>query len=179
MKKKLDGKLKIHINRNSNKSVEIISGLNEGDIIGFDFDKTFHEVVNIDNKQKKPRILLKLHFLVCEDCNISDIQFQITKKFYIFYDRFLRSFTKIGTDPKYPHEFLIGLTSHFLYYQNIEKILFLYFILTFCIIKKVNKYNFTVKNTGIIIFKSFKYLLFIYLTISLLYWLRFVILKIK
>lgn len=153
--------------------------LNEGDVIGFDFDKTLHEVINIDNKQVKPRILLKLHFLVCEDCNISDQQFQRTKKFYVFYDRFLRDYTKIGTDPKYPHEFIIGLTSHFLYYHNIEKILFLYFIIAFVFIKQINKYKVTLKNTGIILLKSLKYLVIIYLIISLLYWLRFVIFNIK
>ena len=153
--------------------------INKGDVIGFDFDKTIHEVINIDNKQKKPRILLKLHFLVCENCNISDTQFQFIKKFYVFYDRFLRDFTKIGTDPKYPHEFVIGLISHFLYYQNIEKILLLYFFISFIIIKQANKYNYSLKNIFMILTKSLTYFIFLFLIISLLYWLRFIIFNIK
>ena len=153
--------------------------LNSGDVIGFDFDKTFHKVINIDNKQVKPRILLKLHFLVCENCNISDKEFQMIKRFYIFYDRFLRSYTSTGTDPKYPHEFIIGLTCYFMYYPYTKKILLLYFISAFIYIKQTNNYQITPKNTSIILLKSFIYLIIIFLIISLLYWLRFVIFNIK
>ncbi len=153
--------------------------INKGDVVGFDFDKTTHEVINIDNKQKKPRILLKLHFLVCENCNISDTHFQFIKQFYVLYDRFLRDFTKLGTDPKYPHEFVIGLICHFLYYQYMDKILLLYFIISFIIIKHVNKYNYSLINIFTIVTKSLAYFIFLFLIISLFYWLRFVIFNIK
>ena len=109
--------------------------INYGDMIAFDFDKTLHEVINIDNKQVSPRILLKLHFLVCEEGELSENYLHFIKKFYTGYDRFLRIYTKIGTDPKYLYEFIIGLSCHFMYYPNIEKIICLYFILFYGFIK--------------------------------------------
>ena len=151
--------------------------LNEGDVIGFDFDKTLHEVVNIDNKQVKPRVLLKLHYLVCEDCKFNKHQINNIKQFYTHYDRFLRDYTKIGTDPIYPHEFALGLSCHYMYYPNIEKILLFYFMFAFLFIKKQNKY--TMNNTPIIFIKSLGGLFGLYGCIILFYWTRFRLFNIK
>lgn len=144
--------------------------INYGDMIAFDFDKTLHEVINIDNKQVSPRILLKLHFLVCEEGELSENYLYFIKKFYTGYDRFLRIYTKIGTDPKYLYEFIIGLSCHFMYYPNIEKIICLYFILFYGFIKYINQYSFTLQNNYIIIKKSIQYLFVNYLIICIYYW---------
>lgn len=151
--------------------------INQGDVIGFNFDKTLHEVINVDNKQIKPRVLLKLHYLVCEDCKINDYQIQNIKQFYTHYDRFLRDYTKIGTDPIHPHEFALGLSCHYMYYPNIEKIILFYFTIAFLFIKKRNKY--TIHNTPIILIKSLGGFFGIYGCIVLVYWLRFLLFNIR
>jgi hypothetical protein len=44
--------------------------INFGDYIVFDFDKSIHQVIK-DKQELTPRILLKLHYIVCENCNYS------------------------------------------------------------------------------------------------------------
>lgn len=158
---------------------DIGKNINKGDMLGFDFDKTLHQVINTNNKQETPRILMKLHFLVCEDCNISDEYFKKIKQFYINYDKLTRNYTKIGTDPEYFHEFAIGLTAHYMYYSNIRKILLIYFIISLILIQYINKYKINLKNSITMVLQSLKYLFIIYLLITIFYWLRYVLFNIK
>lgn len=119
----------------------VSKNINAGDVVAFDFDRTLHKVVNEKHLQTSPRALLKLHYLVCEDCQLSESSFQNINQFYIYYDRFLRGFTKIGTDPVYPHEYAIGLTCHYYYKPNMILYLFLYFLGSSMLIKKQLKYQ--------------------------------------
>jgi hypothetical protein len=156
----------------------IEKNLNKGDMMGFDFDKTTHEVIKT-KEQDTPRLLLKLHFLVCENCKLSDTEFNLIKNFYIHYDKTLRVLTKTGTDPYYLHEFIFGLMCHYFYYPNIMIILLVYFILSFILIQMMNKYKLNVTNVGKIVGKSLVLLVCIHLVISFSYWIRFKITGIK
>ena len=54
--------------------------LNKGDYITFDFDKTTHQVIK-KNRTKTPRIMLKLHYIVCENCKYNASYVDFLKKY--------------------------------------------------------------------------------------------------
>ena len=143
--------------------------INKGDVVGFDFDKTYHQVYNINNKQKEPRILLKLHFIVSNNSNLSKENIHFIKQFYIFYDRFLRIYTKIGTDPTNFYEFFIGLTSYFYYLECMNNVVIIYFLTSILILKLYN----------ISILLSIIFFILIYIFICFCFWFRFILFHIK
>ena len=51
-------------------NLDVKHKINTGDFIVFDFGKTVHQVIK-DKEENTPRILLKLHYIICEDCNYS------------------------------------------------------------------------------------------------------------
>jgi hypothetical protein len=84
--------------------------LQENDFIVFDFDKAKHQVVNENDAPSNDyRIMLKLHFLVCDSCSTISPYFQLTKQAYILYENITRYCMQTGTDPTTPYEFFIGL----------------------------------------------------------------------
>lgn len=83
--------------------------LNKDVYIIFDFDRALHEVVKLQ-ASKEFRVMLKLHFCVCEDkCvdNTSYLQFAITC--YTLYERITRYIMETGTEPSTLYEFVWGL----------------------------------------------------------------------
>jgi hypothetical protein len=86
--------------------------IQENDYIVFDFDKAQHQVINHKSESDtdtKYRIILKLHFLVCDNCQVNSLYMQSVKQSYIAYENVTRYVMQTGTDPKTPYEFFMGL----------------------------------------------------------------------
>ena len=149
--------------------------MNIGDMIGFDYDETLHQVINVNNKQIEPRLILKLHFLVCENCKLSSFHLELIKQFYIYYDRILRYYTKIGTDPSQYHEFVIGLVCHYLYVPHIEKMLFVYFMGSSYIIIKTKNYTINCINITKTLGISLLFLVCLHSFVSFVYYISFIL----
>jgi hypothetical protein len=114
--------------------LDVTHKLQENDYIVFDFDKAQHQVVNKDTSDKADdnyRIMLKLHFLVCEDCSKDSFYMKSVKQSYIAYEYVTRYVMKTGTDPTTPYEFLIGIIC--MIGNNYKIILFLFMFLFFAL----------------------------------------------
>ena len=152
--------------------------LNTGDYIVFDFDKTTHQVIK-DKPKLTPRILLKIHYIVCENCKYSKEYVETIKKCYLYYEYITRYIMKTGTDPETFYQFFVGLGCQYFYTKYIEYIL-LFIIL---IIIVIFKFAFKVKFVCEHISKIIKYVLFslisIYLLIVIFYWGRYKLLGIR
>jgi hypothetical protein len=76
--------------------------INKGDYMIFDFDKTTHQVKKT-GQTETPRILMKLHFIVCENCTPEyghhHLYVDFVAYFYKFYYYIARYTEQIGTDP--------------------------------------------------------------------------------
>ena len=159
-------------------NLDIGHKLNTGDYIVFDFDKSTHQVIK-DKQKLTPRILLKIHYIVCENCKYSKEYVETIKKFYLYYEYVTRYIMKTGTDPETFYQFFMGLGCQYFYTKYIEYIILLFIILIIIIIKFLFKIKFVYKNIP----KVIKYLLFslisIYLLIVLFYWLRYKLLGIR
>lgn len=91
-------------------NLDIQHKIQPNDYIVFDFDKALHQVVNTNNDPSNDyRIMLKLHFLVCDSCTPSSYYLSIVKQFYIMYEKITRYFMQTGTEPKTYYQFLLGL----------------------------------------------------------------------
>jgi hypothetical protein len=152
--------------------------LNSGDYIVFDFDKTTHQVIKNEEKLT-PRILLKIHYIVCENCQYTKEYIETIKQMYLYYEFITRYFMQIGTDPETLYEFFWGLFCQY-YMNNYTKYIILFLILSIIIIIKfLFKIKLIYKNISKIIKYIFVSLIFIYLLIVLFYWLRYQILGIR
>ena len=72
--------------------------INRGDYIIFDFDKTLHQVIK-EGATRTPRILIKLHYIVCP-ASYSPYYVWFVSQCYIYYYRIARYTEQLGTDPK-------------------------------------------------------------------------------
>lgn len=153
-------------------NLDIGHKLNSGDYIVFDFDKTTHQVIK-DKEKLTPRIMLKIHYIVCEDCKYSKEYIERIKFFYLYYEFITRYFMQVGTDPETLYQFFWGLLCQ--YYMNSYTKYFIIFIIltTIIVIKYLFKIKLIYKNiTKIIIYVLYS-LLSIYLIIVIFYWLRY------
>lgn len=146
--------------------------INSGDYIVFDFDKTTHQVIK--NKQKStPRIMLKIHYIVCENCKYSKEYVESIKKLYLYYEFITRYFMQVGTDPETLYQFFWGLFCQY-YMSSYTKYIILFIIITTII---VIKFLFKIKLVYKNISKIIKYILLsitnIYLLLVIFYWLRY------
>ena len=146
--------------------------INSGDYIVFDFDKTTHQVIK--NKQKStPRIMLKIHYIVCENCKYSKEYVESIKKWYLYYEFITRYFMQVGTDPETLYQFFWGLFCQY-YMNSYTKYIILFIIITTII---VIKFLFKIKLVYKNISKIIKYILLsitnIYLLLVIFYWLRY------
>ena len=84
--------------------------INKGDYMIFDFDKTTHQVKKT-GRTETPRILMKLHFIVCENCDhvYSDTYVDFVAYFYKGYYYIARYTEQIGTDPTTFMGFFFGV----------------------------------------------------------------------
>lgn len=153
-------------------NLDIGHKLNSGDYIVFDFDRTTHQVIK-DKEELTPRILLKIHFIVCENCKYSKEYVETMKKMYLHYEFITRYIMQVGTDPETFYQFFCGLVCQY-YMNNYTKYVILFIILlSIFFIRFFLKIKFKNKNT----FKILKYVCFfliaIYMIIVFFYWLRY------
>jgi hypothetical protein len=152
--------------------------LNSGDYIVFDFDKSTHQVIK-DNEKLTPRILLKIHYIVCENCNYSKDYVETIKKWYLYYEFITRYIMKVGTDPETLYHFFWGLICQY-YINSYTKYIILFIILiTIIVIRFLFKIKLIYKNISKIIKYVLFSLTFIYLLIVIFYWLRYKLLGIR
>jgi len=152
--------------------------LNKGDFIVFDFNKTTHQVLK-DKESVNPRILLKLHYIVCENCNNSLQYIENIKKFYIWYEYVTRYIMETGTDPHNFYEFFWGLLCQFFMNKNTKFILLLMIFSILILLKYYLHINITTKNISKIIKIILISLFAIYLSVVLFYYTRYKLFKIK
>jgi len=159
-------------------NLDIGHKINSGDYIVFDFDKSTHQVIK-DKQKFTPRILLKIHYIVCENCKYSKEYVETIKKCYLYYEYITRYIMKTGTDPKTFYQFFMGLSCQFFYTKYIEYIILFIIITTIIAIKFLFKIKLVYKNISKIIKYVLFSLTFIYLLIVLFYWLRYKLLGIR
>ena len=129
-----------------------------GDFIVFDFDKTVHQVVKTSENSTE-RILMKLHYIVCENC--STYYISTISLFYRLYYWIARYTEQLGTDPTTFIGFFFGLLWEYPFYSE-------------------TKYGILVTGSSIFLFVkniqfTLGYLLIIYLGIVLSFYLRYLI----
>lgn len=159
-------------------NIDIGHKINSGDYIVFDFDKSTHQVIK-DKQKITPRILLKIHFIVCENCKYSKEYVETIKIWYLYYEFITRYFMQVGTDPESLYQFFWGLFCQY-YMNSYTKYIILFIIITTIIaIKFLFKIKLVYKNIS----KIIKYLLLsltsIYLLVVIFYWLRYKLLGIR
>jgi hypothetical protein len=159
-------------------NLDIGHKINSGDYIVFDFDKSTHQVIK-DKQKLTPRILLKIHYIVCENCKYSKEYVETIKKWYLYYEFITRYFMQVGTDPETLYQFFWGLFCQY-YMNSYTKYIILFIIITTIIaIKFLFKIKLVYKNIS----KIIKYLLLsltsIYLLVVIFYWLRYQLLGIR
>lgn len=152
--------------------------INKGDYIVFDFDKTLHQVIKHKNIPT-PRILLKLHYVICENCKYSKQYVKNISKIYIYYEYVTRYIMSVGTDPETFYQFFIGLFCQFYMSHYFKYILVLLIITIIFLIKYILKIKFKSKN----LIKFTKYTLIslvsLYTLIVIVYWLRYKLFRIR
>jgi len=72
--------------------------INKGDYMIFDFDRTLHQVIKT-GLTETPRILLKIHYIVCRDCIFNEEYVNFVSFFYKGYYHIARYTEQLGTDP--------------------------------------------------------------------------------
>lgn len=159
-------------------NIDIGHKINSGDYIVFDFDKSTHQVIK-DKQKLTPRILLKIHYIVCENCKYSKEYVETIKIWYLYYEFITRYIMQVGTDPESLYQFFWGLFCQY-YMNSYTKYIILFIIITTIIaIKFLFKIKLVYKNIS----KIIKYLLLsltsIYLLVVIFYWLRYQLLGIR
>jgi hypothetical protein len=160
-------------------NLDIGHKLNSGDYIVFDFDKSTHQVIKEKHDESTPRILLKMHYIVCENCEYSKDYIEQVKQLYLYNQYVFRYFMKTGTDPKTFYQFFIGLICQYCNKPYTKYIILVLIILLLFVIKVVLKTKFIYKNISKILTFLILSLLFIYIQIVTFYWLRYKILGIR
>lgn len=141
--------------------------LNKGDYIVFDFDRTLHKVIKLNESSSK-RILLKLHFLIYQK-EYSYYYKYCVKYMYVYYDFITRYILENGTDPETFFQFFMGLLSE-LYINYITT----YHIVLLCNVSILLIYYYKYKITDIIIIICKAYII-----VVSYYWLRYKLFNIK
>jgi hypothetical protein len=148
--------------------------INLGDYMIFDFDKTLHRVKKI-GQQFTSRILIKLHFIVCENCKYSENYVMFISNFYKYYYFIARYTEQIGTDPTTFIGFFFGLIWEWPFYPAFKYITFLLFIKTIIILNRIYKIKVESKNIGKLLLYSSSSMFMLYLFIVSSYYLRHII----
>lgn len=93
--------------------------INKGQYIIFDFDRTFHKVIKT-GLTETPRVLLKLHFIVCRNCIFSERYVNFVACFYKYYYYIARYTEQIGTDPTSWVGVFIGMLWEWPFYPSFK-----------------------------------------------------------
>lgn len=169
--------------KNNDTSTEFINlnlehKINKGDYMIFDFDRTLHQVKK-SGQQETPRILIKLHFIVCENCKYSKEYIKHISSFYKLYYYIARYTEQLGTDPKTFIGFFFGLLWEWPFYTAFKYIVFLLFITIIIILNVIYKIKFKLKNISKLLLYSLSSMFVIYLLIVLFYYFRYILFNIK
>jgi uncharacterized cysteine cluster protein YcgN (CxxCxxCC family) len=152
--------------------------INSGDYVVFDFDKTTHQVIK-DKQQLTPRILLKIHYIVCENCKYSRAYVENIKQMYLYYEFITRYIMKTGTDPETFYQFFMGLCCQYFYTPYIQFIILFIILVIIVILKFVFKIKLIYKNLSKIVKYVFSSLVIIYLLIVTFYWIRYALFGVR
>jgi hypothetical protein len=146
--------------------------LNSGDYIVFDFDKSTHQVIK-GNEKKTPRILLKLHYIVCEECSYTKDYVAAIKQMYLWYECITRYVMKTGTDPETFYGFFCGLLCQYYMNDYTVYVLLAYVLILIAVIRYALKVKFIYKNISKFINYIVVSVLIGYLLVVTGYWLRY------
>lgn len=152
--------------------------INKNDYIIFDFSRTSHQVIK-ENQIITPRLLLKIHFIVCDNCNYNRYHINFLKNYFIAYARTTRYILNTGTDPETYYQFFIGILCEYFYNNNIKYIILFIILLIIIILRFLFKIKLIYKNLLKITSYVIISLIIIYLFIVLFYWGRYKLYKIK
>lgn len=152
--------------------------LNRGDYMIFDFDKTLHQVKKT-SQAETPRILLKMHFIVCENCKYNTFYVDFVAFFYKFYYVVARYTEQIGTDPTTFMGFFFGLLWEYPFHAAFKYIVLLLFINNIIVLNKLCDIKLNYKNTKKLVAYSIMNVIYIYLCIVSFYYGRYVLFGIK
>ena len=147
--------------------------LNKGDYILFDFDRTMHQVIKENSNKNTPRILLKIHYIICENCKYSIEYVEKIKKLYLYYEYTTRYIMNLGTEPKGFINFFVGLIVQYFFTPQFKYYLLFLTILIIIILNKILKIKLIYKNLLKIIKYIFLSLFILYLVIVFFYWSRY------
>jgi hypothetical protein len=152
--------------------------INRGDFMIFDFDKTLHQVKKL-GQQETPRILLKLHFIVCENCDYSHTYVKYITNFYKYYYYIARYTEQIGTDPKTFVGFFFGLMWEWPFYTTFIYTSGALFITISIAVNVIYNIKFEIKNIHKLFLYPLSIMFFMYLLLVYFYYIRYVLLGIK
>jgi len=140
--------------------------INQGDYIIFDFDRSIHQVRK-KGQQKTPRILLKIHLVVCENCPFSMEYLNFVSRFYIYYYYIARYTEQVGTDPTTLMGFFFGILWEYPFHRNFKYFMVIFSLTSFLLYKqrKIKEMMFLTLAV---------YILFIWTV--LYHWIRYIIL---
>jgi hypothetical protein len=148
--------------------------INRGDYMIFDFDKTLHQVKKT-GQQETPRILLKLHFIVCENGEHSENYVKFVALFYKYYYYIARYTEQIGTDPQTFPGFFFGLLWEWPFYSSFKYITLSTYTAIVIGLNVIGDIEFEKKNAGKIVSHSVSGMFLIYLLIVNFYYFRYLI----
>jgi hypothetical protein len=152
--------------------------LNRGDYMIFDFDKTLHQVKKI-GQMETPRILLKMHFIVCQNCKHNTLYVDFAAFFYKFYYVVARYTEQVGTDPTTFMGFFFGLLWEYPFHAAFKYIVALLFINNIIVLNKLCDIKLNYKNTKKLIYYSVMNVVYIYLSIVTFYYGIYILFGIK
>lgn len=160
------------------KNLNIGHKLNSGDYIVFDFDKTTHQVIK-EKDNSTPRILLKIHFIVCENCKYSKQYVETIKKLYLYYENITRYIMDTGTNPNTLYEFFWGIVCQAFMNEYTKYIAVIIVIVTTIVLVFLFKMKLVYKNVSKIIKYNFISLVCVFLLVVIFFWSRFKLIGIK
>jgi len=143
--------------------------MNKGDYIAFDFDKSSHQVIK-ESEKRTPRILLKIHFIVCEKCKYSRDYVERIKGMYLKYEFVTRYIMQVGTDPSTFYQFFFGIMCMFFMSEYAKYIVFLLIGISLLLQYKT---KFIYKNITKISLRSLLFLISSYVIVVFFYWSRY------
>jgi hypothetical protein len=152
--------------------------INRGDYMIFDFDKTLHQVRKIGASETH-RILLKLHYIVCDNCTYSERYIEIVSLFYKIYYIIARYTEQLGTDPTTFIGFFFGILWEYPFYPSFSYSILFMFLMNIGLLHKILCLRLSTKNMHKLIGYSLANMGVLYLHIVLFFYLRFKIYGIK
>ena len=146
--------------------------INKGDYMIFDFDRTLHQVKKT-KKTKTPRILIKLHFIVCDWENYSIEYVYFVKSFYICYYYVARYTEEIGSDPTTFMGFFYGLLWEYPFYSISKYGILSCFVCLIFLQNRILKTEFILANTYKFVTNASLGIFLLYLSVVTFYWIRY------